>query len=68
VIRVNDFHKAYDRTVAVRGLSFRVRAGQILGLVGPNGAGKTSTLRVIAGIIPASHGRLEVNGHCLQTD
>lgn len=68
MIRVNDFHKAYDRTVAVRGLSFRVRAGQILGLVGPNGAGKTSTLRVIAGIIPASHGRIDVNRHCLQTD
>ena len=68
VIQVDDFHKSYDRTVAVRGLTFRVRAGQILGLIGPNGAGKTSTLRVIAGIIPASCGRLTVNGHCLTTE
>jgi ABC-2 type transport system ATP-binding protein len=60
VIRVEDFHKAYDQAVAVRGLNFQVEPGQILGLIGPNGAGKTTTLRTLAGIIPASRGRLSV--------
>src|SRR3984957_9552012 len=63
MIQVIDFHKAYGETVAVAGLSFEVRPGQILGLLGPNGAGKTTTMRAIAGIIPPTRGRLVVAGH-----
>jgi ABC-2 type transport system ATP-binding protein len=66
LITVQDFHKAYDRTVAVCGLNFCVEPGQILGLIGPNGAGKTTTLRALAGIIPASRGRLDVSGFEIQ--
>lgn len=62
-IVVEDYHKVYGQTVAVRGLSFAVGEGEILGLVGPNGAGKTSTLRAIAGILSATRGRLLVDGH-----
>ena len=62
MIRVDDFHKAYDSTVAAAGLSFEVAAGQVLGLIGPNGAGKTTTLRALAGIVSPSRGRLEVCG------
>jgi ABC-2 type transport system ATP-binding protein len=62
VIDVEDFHKAYVSHVAVRGISFRVGPGEILGLIGPNGAGKTTTMRAIAGIIPASRGSLTVAG------
>jgi ABC-2 type transport system ATP-binding protein len=63
MIIVEDFHKAYDRSPAVSGLSFTVESGQILGLIGPNGAGKTTTMRAISGIITPSRGRLIVNGH-----
>lgn len=63
MIIAEDFHKAYDGTVAVSGLSFEVAPGQILGLVGPNGAGKTTTLRALVGIITSSRGRLWVAGH-----
>jgi ABC-2 type transport system ATP-binding protein len=63
LIAVEDFHKIYRETVAVRGLSFTLQPGQILGLVGPNGAGKTTTMRAITGIIPPTHGRLRVAGH-----
>src|SRR5262245_35305181 len=63
MIQVDGFHKTYGETVAVAGLSFRVDAGQILGLVGPNGAGKTTTLRAISGIIPPGRGQLLVAGH-----
>jgi ABC-2 type transport system ATP-binding protein len=62
-IVVQEFHKSYDRTAAVAGLSFVVMPGQILGLLGPNGAGKTTTMRAICGILPPTHGRLLVAGH-----
>jgi ABC-2 type transport system ATP-binding protein len=63
VIQVIDYHKCYGETVAVRGLSFQVPAGAVLGLVGANGAGKTTTLRALAGIIPPTQGQLLIAGH-----
>jgi ABC-2 type transport system ATP-binding protein len=68
VIEVEDFHKAFADHVAVRGISFRVEPGEILGIIGPNGAGKTTTMRAIAGIIPASRGRLSVAGYDVTAD
>jgi ABC-2 type transport system ATP-binding protein len=64
-IVVEDYHKSYGSFVAVRGLSFRVEPGEVMGLVGPNGAGKTTTLRGLAGILRPTRGRLSVNGHDL---
>ena len=68
MIRVEDFYKVYDRTVAVEGLTFEVQPGQVLGLLGHNGAGKTTTMRAIVGIIPPTRGRLIVNGHDVVTE
>jgi ABC-2 type transport system ATP-binding protein len=65
MIVVEDFHKCYDRTVAAQGISFRVAAGEVLGLIGPNGAGKTTTLRALTGIIRPTLGRLSIHGFCL---
>jgi ABC-2 type transport system ATP-binding protein len=64
-IVVEDFHKCYGPFVAVRGLSFRVEPGEVMGLVGPNGAGKTTTLRTLAGILRPTQGRLIIDGHDL---
>src|SRR5207244_160846 len=64
-IVVEDFHKNYDKTIAVAGISFQVEAGEILGLVGPNGAGKTTTLRALAGILRPTRGRIVIAGHDL---
>jgi ABC-2 type transport system ATP-binding protein len=63
MIEVLDFHKNYDGLFAVKGLTFTVQPGQVLGLVGPNGAGKTTTLRAMCGIIPPSRGVLRIGGH-----
>jgi ABC-2 type transport system ATP-binding protein len=67
-IIVEDFHKTYGAAVAVAGLTFKVQAGEILGLVGPNGAGKTTTLRALAGILTPTRGRLIISGHDLAED
>ncbi|HEY1109364.1 MAG TPA: ABC transporter ATP-binding protein, partial [Opitutaceae bacterium] len=68
MIEVEAFSKRYGNFTAVRDLSLVVRPGEVLGLVGPNGAGKTSTLRCLAGIIPATTGTIRIAGHDLTTD
>ncbi len=67
-IVVDDFHKNYDKTVAVGGVTFAVGPGEILGLVGPNGAGKTTTLRALAGILTPTLGQLFIAGHDVVDD
>jgi ABC-2 type transport system ATP-binding protein len=62
VIVVNDFRKSYDDFVAVDGISFDVKQGEIFGLLGPNGAGKTSTLESLEGLRDPDGGSLIVAG------
>jgi ABC-2 type transport system ATP-binding protein len=68
MIEVLALSKRYGDFPAVKDLSFAVRPGEVLGLVGPNGAGKTSTLRCLAGIIPATSGTIRIAGHDIATD
>jgi ABC-2 type transport system ATP-binding protein len=60
VIVVNDFRKSYGDFVAVDGISFDVKQGEIFGLLGPNGAGKTSTLESLEGLRTPDGGSLVV--------
>ncbi len=60
VIQVRDFRKVYGDFVAVDGISFDVRRGEIFGLLGPNGAGKTSTLESLEGLRAPDGGSLRV--------
>lgn len=68
MIEVSALTKRYGDFAAVRDLSFAVQPGEVLGLVGPNGAGKTSTLRSLAGIIPANGGTVRICGVDLAAD
>ncbi len=62
VIEVKDFRKTYGDCVAVDGISFDVKQGEIFGLLGPNGAGKTSTLECLEGLRTPNRGTLRVAG------
>jgi ABC-2 type transport system ATP-binding protein len=67
MIALHDLVKIYGRFTAVDGVSLDVKPGEIHGFLGPNGAGKTTTLRMIAGLLKPTSGRIEVNGHDLAT-
>jgi len=65
VIQVHELGKRYGETVALQGLGFGIRRGEILGLLGPNGAGKTTTLRILTGFMAPDTGRVEFEGRPL---
>jgi ABC-2 type transport system ATP-binding protein len=65
VILVEDVVKRYGGFTAVDGVSIDVAPGEIHGFLGPNGAGKTTTIRMIAGLLKPSAGRIVINGHDL---
>jgi ABC-2 type transport system ATP-binding protein len=60
--------KQYGTLCAVDDLSFRVAPGEVLGFLGPNGAGKTTTMRIIAGFLNATSGRVSVCGHDVEIE
>ena len=62
MIEVRDLTKTFGAVEAVRGISFRVDRGEIVGFLGPNGAGKTTTMRILAGIFPPTTGAVRIAG------
>lgn len=60
------WHREYEDKQAVRGITFRIAAGERVGFLGPNGAGKTTTLKMLAGLLHPTSGRVEVVGHTPQ--
>jgi ABC-2 type transport system ATP-binding protein len=68
MIAIHDLVKNYGQFTAVDGVSLEVTPGEIHGFLGPNGAGKTTTLRMIAGLLKPTAGRILVNGHDLATE
>jgi ABC-2 type transport system ATP-binding protein len=61
-LAVRDLRKNYGAVEAVRGVSFEVREGEILGLLGPNGAGKTTTVECVIGLRDPDSGAIEISG------
>ena len=61
-IEVTGLRKRFGSTVALDGMTFTVRPGQVTGFVGPNGAGKSTTMRVILALDSADEGTALVSG------
>ena len=68
MLQVDQLRKSYGELVAVDGISFEARAGEIFGLLGPNGAGKTTTIACIAGLLEPTSGWIRVDGHDVVKD
>jgi ABC-2 type transport system ATP-binding protein len=66
MIEVREVTKRYGSTVAVDGLSFEVREGEVTGFLGPNGAGKSTTMRMMVGLDAPTSGRVTIDGHRYQ--
>jgi len=62
IVQVEGLRKIYGATVAVDGISFEVREGEIFGMVGPNGAGKTTTIECLEGLRKPDQGTVRVLG------
>ncbi len=63
MIEVKNLVKKYGPKSAVSDVSFKVRAGEILGLLGPNGAGKSTTMNIMTGYLSATSGTVTIAGH-----
>lgn len=62
MIQVENLKKIFGPKIAVDGVSFAVKKGEVLGFLGPNGAGKSTTMRMITGFIPPSEGSVSIGG------
>ena len=62
MIVIENLEKKMKEAVILRGISFRVNDGEILGFLGPNGAGKSTTMKILTGFWTPSGGRVQVNG------
>src|SRR5271170_1030105 len=68
MIEVENLTKTYSGFRAVQDISFHVKKGEIVGFLGPNGAGKSTTMKVLAGYLPPTDGRISIAGFDVVTD
>jgi ABC-2 type transport system ATP-binding protein len=62
MIDVADLSKSYGPIEALRGVTFSIAAGEIVGLLGPNGAGKTTAIKILTGYLQPDRGAAQVDG------
>ncbi|MBN1492550.1 MAG: ATP-binding cassette domain-containing protein [Candidatus Omnitrophica bacterium] len=68
MIQVNNVLKRYKHVEALKGISFEVKKGEILGFLGPNGAGKTTLMRILTGFFPPTSGEVLINGKDIEKE
>jgi branched-chain amino acid transport system ATP-binding protein len=66
LLEVEDLRVAYGKIEAVKGISFKVDAGEVVTLIGTNGAGKTTTLRTLSGLLQPVSGQIRFDGQSLK--
>ena len=62
MLHVTGIEGGYDKEPVVKGVSFQVNKGEILGILGPNGSGKSTLLKIISGILPMRQGSITIDG------
>ena len=68
MLEVKNLVKRFGSFEAVKGISFTVAKGEVLGFLGPNGAGKSTTMRMITGFLPPTSGTASICGHDVLKD
>ena len=68
MLEVKNLKKRFGDFEAVKGVSFSVAGGEVLGFLGPNGAGKSTTMRMITGFLPPTAGTAVIDGHDISSD
>ena len=66
MLEVRDVTKRYGALTAVSHVSFTVKPGDVLGYLGPNGSGKSTTVKMIVGLMPPTHGQVRFDGADIQ--
>ena len=66
MIEIHDVTKRYGSTLAVDGLSFEIRDGEVTGFLGPNGAGKSTTMRMVVDLDAPTSGQITIDGRRYQ--
>ena len=67
-LRARSLTKHFSGVIAVKNVDFSLKSGEIVGYLGPNGSGKTTTLRMVAGLVDPSAGRVEYDGRNIRDD
>ena len=65
MLEVKNLRKRFGDFEAVKGVSFTVSEGEVLGFLGPNGAGKSTTMRMITGFLPPTSGTAVIDSVCV---
>ena len=68
MIKLEGVTKRYGKFTAVHPLDLHVKRGELFGFLGPNGAGKTTTIRMVAGVLRPTAGRVTIAGHDVGTN
>jgi ABC-2 type transport system ATP-binding protein len=68
MIQLVDVSKKYDDTIVVDRLNLQISRGEIVGMIGHNGAGKSTTMKMIAGLVEPTSGRIQVMGRDMQKE
>ncbi len=66
MIEIENLTKSYGNFQALKGISLKIKAGEIFGFLGVNGAGKTTTLKMLAGLLKPTSGRIVLGGYDIQ--
>ena len=66
ILEARDLTKRYATLPAVDGVSFSIRAGEVLGYLGPNGSGKSTTVKMVAGLLEPTTGDILFHGESIR--